>query len=169
MAKSAALKPQGRPSSYTQSVADDICERIASIPRGLDFICSSDEALPSARTVNRWLAENESFRLTYLRARERQADLIFDECLTIVDTPLIGVETINKADGTTETREGDMLGHRKLQVDTRMRMAGKLAPKKYGDKVALVGGDKDDAPIRHEHSDLDRAKAVAALIAKANG
>lgn len=130
-------KPTGRPSDFTQEIADEICERIATTPRGLDFICEGEESFPSARTVNRWLTNHEAFRQSYLRARERQADLIFDECLAISDTPMVGVETVNKADGTVETREGDMLGHRKLQIDTRMRMAGKLAPKKYGDKLDI--------------------------------
>ena len=34
-----------------------------------------------------------------------------------------------------ETTEGDMIEHRRLQVDARKWLAGKLAPKKYGDKT----------------------------------
>lgn len=156
----------GRPTDYTEDLAEAICDAIGSTARGLDYLCALNDAFPSARTVHRWLAANEAFRQIYLQARTRQADLIFDECLTIIDTPLIGIEKTTKPDGTVETREGDMLGHRKLQVDTRMRMAGKLSPKKYGDKVALVGGDPEagDNPI--QITDRDRAKAMAALLAK---
>lgn len=130
----------GRPTDFSQELANAICEKIATTPRGLDFLCASEASFPHASTVHRWLNADEVFRENYLRARERQADLIFDQSLEIADTPLIGVETVNKADGTVETREGDMLGHRKLQIDTRMRMAGKLAPKKYGDKLDLNHG-----------------------------
>jgi len=136
MAKRAAH----RPSDYSDELADAICEAIATTARGLDFICDGNESFPHASTVHRWLNVHDAFRESYLRARERQADLIFDECLQIADEPLNGVETTTKPDGSVETREGDMLGHRKLQIDTRMRMAGKLAPKKYGDKVDLNHG-----------------------------
>lgn len=131
-------KTLGRPTKFDQAVAAEICERIATTPRGLDFICDADEALPCARTVARWLADQSAFCQNYLLAKGRQADLIFDQSLEIADTPLIGIEKITKPDGAIETREGDMLGHRKLQVDTRLRMAGKLAPKKYGDKVDIA-------------------------------
>lgn len=130
----------GRPSLFTPQLAERICEKIATTPRGLAFICVREPGFPDPATVNRWLIQNEEFRASYLHARQRQADLIFDECLTIIDTPVTGVETITKADGTVEKREGDMLGHRKLQVDTRMRMAGKLSPKKYGDRMELEHG-----------------------------
>ena len=39
-----------------------------------------------------------------------------------------------------------MIEHRRLQVDARKWAAGKLAPKKYGDKLA-VGGDEDAPPF----------------------
>jgi hypothetical protein len=126
-----------RPSGFNDEIANTICELIATTPRGLDFICDRRDDLPTATTVHRWLNAYPEFCGNYLRARERQADLIFDQCLEIADNPLKGAETVTKADGSIETREGDMIAHRKLQVDTRMRMAGKLSPKKYGDRSAV--------------------------------
>lgn len=134
-------KPTGRPSSFSQKIADEICERIATTPRGLDFICGADSGLPSARTVNRWLNENEAFCQSYLRARERQADLIFDECLEIADDSALDVVTKERSDGSTfEEYNAERVARSKLRVDTRLRMAGKLAPKKYGDKVDIQHG-----------------------------
>jgi hypothetical protein len=51
-----------------------------------------------------------------------------------------------------------------LRVDTRKWMAGKLAPKKYGEKVTQEITGNDGGPI--EMSDADRAKLVAALFAE---
>lgn len=147
----------GRPSSFTQKIADEICERIATQPRGIDRICDEDDDMPTARTVHRWLNEHDDFCQSYLRAKERQADLLFDQALQIADTPQLGrivkrkpvkvgeTEIMLGGEAVTseEITEEDMLGHRKLQVDTRLRMAGKLAPKKYGDKT-LVGSDPDN-------------------------
>jgi hypothetical protein len=144
----------GRPSSFTAEIAEEICERIATQPRGIDRICDEDADMPCARTVHRWLNEQEDFCQSYLRAKERQADLLFDQALQIADTPQLGriVKTKPAKGGDAaadvaatveEVTEEDMLGHRKLQVDTRLRMAGKLHPKKYGDKT-LVGSDPDN-------------------------
>lgn len=123
-----------RPSNFTQELGDAVCERIATTSRGLDFICASDKELPTARMVHRWLNENPDFEQRYLRARERQADLIFDECLEIADETAF--DTLKGRDGA-EIPNTEWISRSKLRVDTRMRMAGKLAPKKYGEKLGL--------------------------------
>lgn len=125
----------GRPSSYTPEIADEICERLATTPRGLDFICESDEALPSARQVHRWLNEHEDFRQSYVRARERQADLLFDECLEIADDGSNDTKLVGREGEEREVTDSDVIQRSKLRVETRLRMAGKLAPKKYGDRI----------------------------------
>jgi hypothetical protein len=90
--------------------------------------------MPNRATVFRWLASNAEYRDQYARARESQADAIFDEILHIADTPQTGQKTVSKATGL-EITEADMIEHRRLQVDARKWIAGKLAPKKYGDKI----------------------------------
>jgi hypothetical protein len=72
-----------------------------------------------------------------VRAREAQADAIFDECLDIAD------DGSNDFMGEDEKYNGDAVARSKLRVDTRKWMAGKLAPKKYGDKT-LIGSDPDN-------------------------
>ena len=76
-------------------------------------------------------------REQYARARESQADAIFDEILAIADTPMVGEKRKVKEDGSVEIQTGDMIEHRRLQVDARKWMAGKLRPKKYGDKLDI--------------------------------
>ena len=44
-----------------------------------------------------------------------------------------------KADGSTEVRRGDMLGHRKLQIETRLKLLAKWDPKRYGGRTVLAG------------------------------
>lgn len=130
-------KPTGRPSEFTQEAADLICEEIAK-GRSLRSICADDSAefdkLPHERTVYRWLEdpEREAFRQQYARAREAQADGKFEQTWEIAQSAT--VESVQVA---------------RLQIDTLKWQAGKMAPKKYGDKVALTGGDEGDAPIKH--------------------
>lgn len=99
---------------------------------GLEKVCERDD-MPSASTVYRWLSakENEAFRENYARAREAQGDYHAGQGLT---------EALTATDAA--------LG--RLKWDARRWHASKLAPKKYGDKIAHVGGDDDDKPIRVE-------------------
>ena len=121
-----------RPSDYTDEIAAEICERLAQ-GNSLRTICKAED-MPSDRSVYRWLEWNDAFRQQYARARETQADTLADEILDISNTTVLGVKTKIGKDGI-ETTEGDMIEHRRLQVDARKWLAGKLAPKKYGDKL----------------------------------
>lgn len=129
-----------RPTAYSAEIADAICERI-SLGESLRGICEAED-VPAQSTVFRWLGANKEFREQYARAREAQADALFDEILAIADTPQIGEKRKIKEDGGVEVSTGDMIEHRRLQVDARKWMAGKLQPKKYGDKLELEHGGK---------------------------
>lgn len=144
----------GRPSEYTPRVAAIICERLAD-GESLRTICR-DESLPDRSTVFRWLARQDEegettyadFRDQYARAREAQADALFEDIVEIADTPQLGVKTKTNEKGETETTEADMIEHRRLRVDARKWVAARLAPKKYGDKVMaeVTGKDGKDLP-----------------------
>ncbi|SPA44613.1 terminase small subunit protein [Cupriavidus taiwanensis] len=136
-----------RPSEFSQEVADAICERIAE-GESLRAICAGDD-MPNKATVFRWLAADRAFSDQYARARECQADALADEIVYIADTPQMGQKSVSKATGV-EITEGDMIEHRRLQVDARKWMAGKLAPKKYGDKIQQQLTGADGGPIQSE-------------------
>jgi hypothetical protein len=42
----------------------------------------------------------------------------------------------------------------------------KVAPKKYGDKIAHVGGGSEDEPIKHQHSVAADIDALLAMPGK---
>jgi len=153
-------KKAGRPSDFTQEMADLICERIAD-GDSLRSICD-DENMPNKATVFRWLAASKEFSDQYAHARDAQADSLFDDILSIADTPMIGEKRKVKDDGGVEISTGDMIEHRRLQVDARKWMAGKLKPKKYGDKLDLnVAGRIETMP----EEQLDAR--IAELLGKA--
>jgi hypothetical protein len=104
--------------------------------------------MPNKMTVLRWLADerNELFRAQYARAREIQADTLAEEILDISNTPVMGTKSVSKATGI-EITEGDMIEHRRLQVDARKWYASKLAPKKYGDKVQQEVTGANGGPV----------------------
>lgn len=123
----------GRPTSFTQEVADLICDKIAE-GESLRKICDSEE-MPNKATVFRWLAANEEFSDQYARARESQADTLFDEVLAIAD----------QYDSATDKIDVDHINRARLRIDARKWMAGKLRPKKYGEKLQVEGD------LNHNH------------------
>lgn len=139
-------KKTGRPSTYDPNIAQQMCEMLSEgIP--LREICRQ-EGFPPWRTVYSWMERNEDLSAHIARAREIGYDLMAEECLAIADTPKTGKRTTFSSGGDDEDDsvtvvEEDMLGHRKLQIETRLKLLAKWNPKKYGDKVQ-VGGDSEN-------------------------
>ena len=131
-------KKIGRPSKFTQALADDICERIAT-GEGMREICRGEGFPVAEKTVFEWLQKDAQFRKQYTRAREEQADTYADEVIIIAD----GVEarrTIDKkdADGNVYQVEVEEDPNRsRLRMDARKWAAGKRKPKVYGDRMHL--------------------------------
>ena len=120
-------------------------------PEAIDAICAwmgdgkslrsycDQPGAPSKSTVMEWLAADEQFRTRLACAREMQADALFDECLDIADDGRN--DTFTDRQGNTRT-DTDVVQRSKLRIDTRMRIASKLNPKKYGEKLQLDVDDK---------------------------
>jgi hypothetical protein len=126
----------GRPSDYTQEIADLICERIAD-GESLRSICSGD-GMPSRMSVFRWLADpaRTAFRDQYVRAREEQAEFYAESIVEIADE--CEVEATYKGEEVVLDISSSVIARNRLRVDARKWYASKLAPKKYCDKVEQV-------------------------------
>lgn len=142
----------GRPSAYSDVIADAICERLAE-GESLRSICS-DDGMPDKSTVFRWLAANEGFCDQYARAREAQADSLFDDILDIADDGSNDWMEKRNSDGENIgwQENGEALRRSVLRVDARKWMAGKLRPKKYGDKLVQELTGKDGGPIATDNT-----------------
>jgi hypothetical protein len=133
----APAKKTGRPSKYDPEIARVICEQLSEgIP--LRQICRDNEGFPAWRTVYDWMGKDEALSASIARARDIGYDAIAEECLLIADTPQFGQKQVMSDEGSTTTVE-DMLGHRKLQIETRLKLLAKFHPTKYGDKLGLHG------------------------------
>jgi hypothetical protein len=108
----------GRPTVYSQELANRICDRIA-LGESLIGICK-DNGMPGRSTVHVWLAENSDFLDKYVHAREDQADYKADEIEDIADRVLKGELKPDAA---------------RVAIDAKKWTASKLKPKKYGDRV----------------------------------
>ncbi len=117
-----------RPSDYSPELAAQICQRISE-GESLRAICR-DETMPATSTVCLWLTKYAEFSEQYARAREAQADALAEEVLEIADD-----------------KTGDAQRDR-LRFDARKWYAGKVAPKKYGDKVTNEHTGPDGGPVQ---------------------
>jgi hypothetical protein len=129
-------------------------------------VCKQD-GMPTRWQIQELLRNDADFASQYARACEMRAEEVFDEMLAIADTPVIGEKTKIDKDGNVETTSGDMIEHRRLQVDARKWALARMSPKKYGDKLAL-GGASDLPPIEtKELTDIEFARRVAFSLAAA--
>lgn len=156
--------PKGSGSKYTEEIAEQICDLVSN-GVNLRKVCRM-EGMPSWRTVYNWVVEKPDFASRLARARELGYDSLAEEALEISNTPEIGTKKVyssgaeEKDDSVTVTEE-DMLGHRKLQIDTRLKLLAVWDPKRYGNKVQL-GGDAEN-PIKVE-AQVEAETMLAAIL-----
>lgn len=144
----------GRPSKDTPAVRAEILQRMAE-GESVRKICT-EKHLPTWGTLMRWLREDESgeFRLQYAQAREDLIDAwmfdaynsAHDETRDYQDV----VETIDSDKGGFTTKKKRISDNSasmrdRLKVDTILRIAAKMLPKKYGDKLDI----QQDMTVRH--------------------
>lgn len=110
-----------------------VCGRIAE-GDSLRKVCSED-GMPARSLVHEWLISDTDFADQYTRAREAQADTLFDEILEIADD---GRNDTYTAEDGSERTDQEVIARSRLRVDARKWMAGKLRPKKYGDKTEIA-------------------------------
>jgi hypothetical protein len=122
----------GRPSDYSQGLADTICEMLAD-GKSLRSVCALD-GMPTARTVFNWFRTYPEFLQQYTRAKQESADAMAEDILEISD----GAIAVIKAGA--EKKSGAIAQAVRLQVDTRRWLMSKMKPKKYGDTLDVTSG-----------------------------
>lgn len=100
---------------YSEVLADEICAKLSD-GQSLRKICQA-EGMPDRRTVERWMASDESFAAKCARARDYGTDLILDD--------MEDIET-GTLKGTIDPRAASVV------LSSKQWRASKLAPKKYG-------------------------------------
>lgn len=129
-------RPVGRPTKYTDELADAICERMIN-GEHIVKICQ-DEKMPGRTTVYRWMAENPEFGTRIARAREGLADYVAWQIL----------EMASKS--TNETANAD-----RVKLAAWQWHAARLAPKRYSEKMITELSGPDGAPVQIETKTVD--------------
>lgn len=123
----------GRPTLYTEALADLICERVATSTFGLQRLCDLYEDLPTKTTINLWRYKYPEFSTQYAQAKLKQADLMAEEILEIADDGQNDWMESFGEDGEIGYKiNGEHVQRSRLRIDTRKWLASKLLPKQYG-------------------------------------
>jgi hypothetical protein len=111
--------------AFADDQIEELLNRIAD-GEPLRSVCK-DPRMPSKTTVYTWLEDESSEFTGRFRARKMIGiHTLVDECLEIADE---------------DASEAVDVANKRVRIDTRLRLAGKWAPKIYGDKPA---GDIDN-------------------------
>ena len=109
-------RPVGRPSRYSDAIANEICDLLVS-GESLVAICQRDD-MPNRITVVRWAGRDPDFATKIFLARQSQADLMDDMVLEIAKN------------STYETSAADA-----VKIKALTWRAARLNAKRYGEKV----------------------------------
>jgi transposase len=101
---------------------------------GLSLRKSCEKMGLSPNTVLNWIDASEALKVQYTHARARLIDAQAEELEEIGDQAAMA-QTAVEVNGL------------RLKSDNRKWLLSKLAPKKYGDKLA-IGGDENMPPIQ---------------------
>lgn len=162
----------GRARDWTEEDKQDALERIyenvasgVSVTRTLQLL----EKMPSGSLFwGKWHFESEEIQTKLARAREAGVEALMEQARDIAAHVQEGEEITEMAadedsEGTVIKRvRKDMLGHRKLQVETIFKYAQMIAPRKYGPRVDVTSGGQ---PMTGDMGDI--AARAAALLAQA--
>jgi terminase small subunit-like protein len=134
-----SLKPSVE---YSQAIAQEICNAIASSTKGIGRLCRENPHWPDRSNIYKWCFMHSLFRDQYAQAKCLQVDWLVEEALEIA------------YDGTRDTYvdekngqercDNEWVARSRLKVDTIKWYASKLAPKLYGDKKESDEKDGSD-------------------------
>lgn len=140
MTKDKPKKKMGRPTIYTQELADTICEFIS---QGMSMrsVCRQKQ-IPEMPTIWRWIRENEEFGKQYASACQNRTDAQNEMLIDMGDE---AIEASKKSKGGVGNA---VVQAYKLKADNFRWVMSKMKPKKYGDRLDLTTlGEKLPAPI----------------------
>lgn len=127
------MAKMGRPTKFTQSLADEICEGIT-LGNSIRTVCTPKH-MPAISTFYKWLRLHEDFAKQYARACEERTEAMAEDLLDIADDGTNDWMEVERKDGSTyEIFNKEAAQRSKLRVDTRKWLMAKMKPKKYGDR-----------------------------------
>ncbi len=122
----------GRPSGYSEEIADKVCKAFANSDKGLRKTLEADPELPAFGTVKDWVAKHSSFSDKFAQAKRQQLENMAEDIVDLAD------------------RDDLDPNDKRLRVDTRKWLLTKLMHRTYGDKLDVTSGGEKLAVPPHQ-------------------
>ena len=126
---------RGRPTKYTDTLAEEICDRLGASETGLARMLDEASDLPCSKTVWTWMAAKPEFSQKIAMAKERQLEQMQYRGVELID----GVEIAGP-------NASIAIAQAKASAEARFKLAAKIAPRRYGSQLS-VKEDVDRRPI----------------------
>jgi hypothetical protein len=147
---------------YSERLALEICEELSN-GVSLARICQRDD-MPAPSAIYKWLLEEPFFKECYERARENAAHTLFDAMKDIADDDSRDVLEDGSANNAAISRA-------RLRVETYARIAGKLAPKSYSERLdppaQTVNVTNNNLTIDAQSLGADQRASLRAMLIQA--
>ena len=98
--------------------------------------------MPARASVYRWVNEDAEFRDIFQRARVAGADIMIEECLELADEA--AKVALDPECGSAA------VAAKKLAIETRLKVAARFAPEKFGDRVRQDVAGVPGAPLERK-------------------
>lgn len=122
-------KPKRMPNlKRTKACTERVLSRIVDEGMSLREACKLEKITHGI--FLRWVATYPELCNQYTRACEIRTNVMAEDCIDIADNQESGIKTVTKPNGI-EITEGDMIEHRKLRIETRLKLMKLMNPKKY--------------------------------------
>lgn len=142
-------KKLGRPTKYTDELANRFCNALATSGKGVKQLCRENEDFPQDTTVYSWMHNDNNFLGKYLEAKASQANYLAEEALTLSD------EKITYIDGEGNERvDPGAVAWQRLRANERHWAAAKLAPNIYGERKAKEKENENTEEIQKQIIEL---------------
>jgi hypothetical protein len=109
---------------YTQEIANEICNAIATSTKGLKALCELNPHWPRQTTINEWIFKHDDFNDQYARAKLKQTEANIDLLQEYIE-----IDHYYKKSDDRVLNESLL----RTKIDTIKWMASKLHPRKFGD------------------------------------
>ena len=124
-------------STYSEKLAERVCQLIAVSTIGLKRMVAADMTLPSESTIYLWVQLYPDFHDKYHAAREAQAEARWAACQVIAEDYQKDVKVLVAASDPQLAAKTKALNEAaKLVIDVQCRMIAWLSPKKASEIVS---------------------------------
>lgn len=129
--------------SYNQTLADQICYRIAAGETLTSIL--QDPNMPTQPTIWQWIRDRPAFSLAYHQARTEQMRTWADEIIHLADDSKDDwIKATGRTGKTAEPRlDREHIERTKVRIHARQWLMARLAPGEFGEAVARGEGRQE--------------------------